>query len=209
MNTPDASAGDDTNGLRTSVSSNLKRFPRLPASARGIPAAVALVVFDSGDGSACLPIFVRAAGLASHPGQVALPGGKVEIGERPIEAALRELHEELGLAVDDGAVLGLLDDFDTFSGFTITPVVVWGGATMSNLEPSADEVAQLFFLTLEDLSAAVARARRGTSRAFCLELPWGLVYAPTAAILYQFSEVALDGRPSRVNDFYQPPFARR
>lgn len=154
-------------------------------------------------------MFVRSASHSRHAGQFALPGGKVDSGESANAAAIRELREELGLAVGGQAILGSLDDFDTQSGFTITPVVIWGGATMGDLEPSNDEVAQLFFLTLVELQSAVAGARRGTSRAFCLELPWGPVYAPTAAILYQFSEVALHGRPSRVNDFYQPPFARR
>jgi 8-oxo-dGTP pyrophosphatase MutT (NUDIX family) len=154
-------------------------------------------------------MFVRAAGLASHPGQFALPGGKLDPGEGPEAAALRELREELGLAVAGDAIIGLLDDFDTRSGFTITPVVVWSGAGADALEPSDDEVAQLYLLHFDDLRSAVAGARRGTSRSFCLELPWGPIYAPTAAILYQFSEVALDGRPTRVNDFYQPPFARR
>lgn len=79
---------------------------------------------------------------------------------------------------------------------------------MIELEPSAAEVAELFFLKLE-VRTAVGSARRGTSRSFCVELPWGPVYAPTAAILYQFSEVALNGRATPVNDFYQPPFARR
>jgi len=156
-----------------------------------------------------MPLFVRAAGHGHHPGQVALPGGKLDGGEHAEAAALRELREELGLTVEENAVLGSLDDFYTRSGFTVTPVVVWSGAGAVDLEPSTDEVAQLFLLTLQDLRAAVVAARRGTSRAFCLELPWGRIYAPTAAILFQFSEVALHGRPTRVNDFYQPPFARR
>lgn len=156
-----------------------------------------------------MPMFVRAAGLTRHPGQFGLPGGKVDRGEGPERAAIRELREELGLTVDSGAVLGLLDDFDTKSGFTMTPVVIWGGAPAANLDPSRHEVAQLFLLTMPDLRSAVAGARRGTSRAFCLELPWAAIYAPTAAILYQFSEVALDGRPTRVKDFYQPPFTHR
>jgi 8-oxo-dGTP pyrophosphatase MutT (NUDIX family) len=195
--------------VRGNIASNLQLFRRVPASEPLVPSAVAVVVLDDGNDAACIPLFVRAAGLASHPGQFALPGGKVDRGESAETAALRELREELGLAVSHDGILGSLDDFDTRSGFTITPVVVWGGSAAAELEPSPGEVAELFLLTLADLRSAVGSAKRGTSRAFCLELPWGPVYAPTAAILYQFSEVALDGRPSRVNDFYQPPFTRR
>lgn len=196
-------------GLRTGIASNLRTFERLPARQPLILAAVAIVVLPDGRGGGCIPLLVRAAGLARHPGQFALPGGKLNRDEQAEAAALRELHEELGLAVSQGDVLGTLDDFDTRSGFTITPVVVWSDSNAADLRPSPDEVAELFLLKLADLRTAVAGARRGTSRAFCLELPWWPVYAPTAAMLYQFSEVAMDGRPSRVNNFYQPPFARR
>lgn len=170
---------------------------------------MAVVLLENGDGEASIPLFVRASGLASHPGQFALPGGKLHSGERAEDGARRELSEELGLVAGSEAILGLLDDFDTRSGFTITPVVMWSRAAVTELQPSAAEVAELFLLKLADLRSAVGRAKRGTSRAFCLELPWGPVYAPTAAMLYQFSEIALDGRTTRVNDFYQPPFARR
>lgn len=174
-----------------------------------MPAAVAVVVLEDGAGEACIPVFLRAAGLPSHPGQFALPGGKLHSGEGPEAGAIRELSEELGLFASSDAVIGLLDDFDTQSGFTITPVVMWSSVAAAELQPSSGEVAELFLLRLSDLRRAVGGAKRGTSRDFCLELPWGPVYAPTAAILYQFSEVALDGRATRVNDFYQPPFARR
>ena len=209
MSTPGGGALQRARGLRTTIASNLRVFRRVPASAPLVPAAVAVVVLQDGNGDACIPLFVRAAGLARHPGQVALPGGKLDHDEGAEAAALRELREELGLTVTDDGILGSLDDYETRSGFTITPVVVWSGSNAAGLQPSSEEVAELFLLKLEDLRSAVAGATRGASRAFCLELPWGAVYAPTAAILYQFSEVALDGRPTRVNDFYQPPFARR
>jgi 8-oxo-dGTP pyrophosphatase MutT (NUDIX family) len=199
----------DVGDLRRAMASNLQQFQRLPAPAPRIPAAVAVVVIEDGENEACIPLFVRAAGLASHPGQVALPGGKLDRGEPAETGALRELHEELGLNASPDTILGSLDDYDTQSGFTITPVVVWSDSAAAALHPSAGEVAELFLLTLPELRSAVAGSDLGTSPNFCLELPWGPVYAPTAAILYQFSEVALDGRPSRVNDFYQPPFARR
>jgi 8-oxo-dGTP pyrophosphatase MutT (NUDIX family) len=170
---------------------------------------VAIVVLEDDDGEACIPVFMRAAGLSRHPGQFALPGGKLHSGELAEAGAIRELGEELGLSAPSDAVIGLLDDYDTRSGFTITPVVMWSSAGVTDLQPSAGEVAELFLLRLQDLRSAVGSARRGASRSFCLELPWGPIYAPTAAILYQFSEVALDGRTTRVKDFYQPPFARR
>jgi 8-oxo-dGTP pyrophosphatase MutT (NUDIX family) len=184
-------------------------FERIAAPKPLVSAAVSVVVLENGGGKASIPLCLRPAGLARHPGQFALPGGKLHSGESPEAGALRELSEELGLVAGGDAALGLLDDFDTRSGFTITPVVVWSGAAAAELAPSAAEVAELFLLELGDLRSAVSSAKRGTSRAFCLELPWGPVYAPTAAILFQFSEVALDGRSTRVNDFYQPPFARR
>ena len=167
------------------------------------------MILEDGDGEASIPLLLRPAGLASHPGQFALPGGKLQSGESAEAGALRELSEELGLVAGGDAILGRLDDFDTRSGFTITPVVMWSRAAVAELRPSPAEVAELFLLKLADLRSAVGRAKPGTSRAFCLELPWGPVYAPTAAMLYQFSEVALDGRATRVIDFYQPPFARR
>jgi 8-oxo-dGTP pyrophosphatase MutT (NUDIX family) len=204
-----AAPGKASIELRAEIATNLGRFERIPTSAPGIPAAVALVVMHDAGGRAVMPMFVRAAGLTRHAGQFGLPGGKLDRGEGPEDAAIRELREELGLEVEDGAVLGLLDDFDTQSGFTMTPVVIWGGATVANLDPSRHEVAQLFLLTMPDLRSAVAGAARGASEDFCLELPWAAIYAPTAAILYQFSEVALDGRSTRVNDYYQPPFTRK
>jgi hypothetical protein len=64
-------------------------------------------------------------------------------------------------------------------------------------------------IPLSDLQATVSRAKPGPSQAFSLKLPQVEVYAPTAAILYQFSKVALDGRAVRVSDFYQPPWTHR
>ena len=192
--------------LRSTIEANLRGFPRAGSMGTLAPAAVAVVVMD-GRGTPRVPIFQRPSDMSRHAGQMALPGGRVHDGESAEECAIRELHEELGLDVRPRDVIGLLDDFDTRSGFTITPVVIWADVQTDELHPSKFEVARLFEIEIVDLRAAVSAAKPGN--AFSLRLEQFEVFAPTAAILYQFSEVALNGRAARVGDFYQPPFTHR
>ena len=187
------------------MEANLRRFERAGSPQARVAAAVAAVVVEQA-GEPCVPIFQRTSRMRRHASQMALPGGRVHEGESVERCAIRELHEELGLEVDEDGVLGLLDDFDTRSGFTITPVVMWSGADAAGLHPSREEVAHLFVVPLRDLRRAVAAAPPGLSDSFSLRLRQVEVFAPTAAILYQFSEVALDGRAVRVADFFQPPW---
>jgi len=169
---------------------------------------VAIVVLDDGRHPA-IPIFQRTSNMSRHASQMALPGGRLHDGEDAAACAIRELHEELGLAASSEDVVGLLDDFDTRSGFTITPVVIYSGAAAAALQPSGFEVALLFVIRLEELRFAATHISHGASSDFSLQLQQVQVFAPTAAILYQFSEVALEGRSVRVADFYQPPFTHR
>src|ERR1700744_204155 len=85
-------------------------------------------------GGAAFLLCRRASRLRSHAAQWALPGGRVDPGETAVDAALRELREELGIELVDSAVLGILDDYPTRSGYVIPPVIVWGRA---GLEPRA------------------------------------------------------------------------
>lgn len=196
------------NALRGVITTNLERFDRIASPAPLTLAAVAIVVLNDRS-NPCIPLLLRAPDLSRHAGQMALPGGKVNPGEHADDAALRELREELGLDASADGIVGSLDDYETRSGFTITPVVVWSYASAADLKPARDEVAHVYMITLGELVRAVERAMPGTSESFRLGFNFGEVYAPTAAILYQFSEVALDGRSPRVNDFYQPPFTHR
>jgi len=90
----------------------------------------------------------RPSNMRSHPGQVALPGGKLDAGEGPVEAALREAHEELGIAPASARVIGESDRYFTGSGFAITPVLATVPPDLE-LNPNPAEVAQWFEAPLD------------------------------------------------------------
>src|SRR5258706_197476 len=105
-------------------------------------------------GRAALILTGRAEHLRTHAGQWALPGGRIEAGEAPEHAALRELAEEVDLVLDpSSAILGRLDDYVTRSGFMITPVVVWAGAARG-LRPNPSEVQSIHRIPIEEFGRA-------------------------------------------------------
>jgi 8-oxo-dGTP pyrophosphatase MutT (NUDIX family) len=106
------------------------------------PAAVLVPVIARPDGATVL-ITRRSDSLASHTGQIALPGGRLDPGETAVEAALREAFEEVTLDPAAVEVLGLGDAYETGTGFLITPVVGWL-AEPPVTTPSPDEVAEVF-----------------------------------------------------------------
>ncbi|HEX6078247.1 MAG TPA: CoA pyrophosphatase [Methylomirabilota bacterium] len=175
-------------------------------------AAVAEVLVADDDGRACFLITRRAATLRNHTGQWALPGGRIDTGETAEDAALRELREEVGLTLQPAAVLGLLDDYGTRSGYLITPVVVWGG-TARTLVPNPAEVAKVFRVPLDDLEGRdvprLVSIPESDRPVIQLPLLGTLIHAPTAAVVYQMREVVVHGRPTRVNHFEQPVWAWR
>ena len=199
---------------RRNIAAHCADFARLPA---GEPApalkraAVAIALVAAGDvsGATALLLTRRAADLRAHGSQWALPGGRCDPGETPVAAALRELHEEVGLGLAPDAVLGLLDDYPTRSGYLITPVVVWA-ATDAALSLNPAEVASVHLIALSDIErpeafdfTAISESDRRVIR---FHLAGQLIHAPTAALIYQFREV-LAGRATRVAELEQPVFA--
>lgn len=187
-------------------------------------AAVALVVVEEGHGAEAygitrlaqwsaapaLLLTLRAGGLRQHAGQWALPGGGMDAGESAEQAALRELREEVGLAIGDDAILGRLDDYATRSGYVITPVVVWAGAARA-LQPNPQEVASVHRVPVTELMRSDApiidRIVQSPRPVLRMPLGSGWIAAPTAAFLYQFREVCIAARATRVAHFDQPLFA--
>ena len=106
------------------------------------PAAVLIPVIAGPEGARVL-MTRRADSLASHTGQIAFPGGRLEPGETAVEAALREAFEEVALDPALVEVLGVGDAYDTGTGFLVTPVVGWLTETPAT-QAALDEVAEVF-----------------------------------------------------------------
>jgi 8-oxo-dGTP pyrophosphatase MutT (NUDIX family) len=173
-------------------------------------AAVAIVLVETAGGSeTALLLTLRASGLRAHSNQWALPGGRCDPGETPVQAALRELHEELGLQLTPADVIGILDDYPTRSGYLITPVLMWAQHS-ATLNPNPDEVASVHRIALAEIARAGAFdfvAIPQSHRRVVRYSHFGhYIHAPTAALIYQFSEV-LAGRDTRVAELEQPVFA--
>jgi 8-oxo-dGTP pyrophosphatase MutT (NUDIX family) len=186
-----------------------RAHPSEPAPAlKRAAVAFALTAADAGGGTAFL-LTRRAAGLRAHSNQWALPGGRCDQGETQAEAALRELHEELGVNLSEGDVLGLLDDYPTRSGYLITPVVVWV-TTGAAISPNPDEVASVHRIGLDEIEREDAFSfttiPESTRRVIRFHHGGQFIHAPTAALIYQFREV-LAGRDTRVAELEQPVFA--
>jgi 8-oxo-dGTP pyrophosphatase MutT (NUDIX family) len=213
--------------FRQAVQSRLQGFEvRTLDGHNSQAAAVAVAITECGRGAelpgmpvhtewsdeAALVVTRRAMTLRRHAGQWALPGGRIDAGETAEQAALREMTEEVALCLDPSAILGRLDDYATRSGFVITPVVVWAGAA-NELQAQQAEVHSAHRLPVAELLRADAPMLSPLpgSEHPVLRMPVGhsWIAAPTAAILFQFSEVCLRNRPTRVAHYEQPTFAWR
>ena len=196
--------------VKDTVAARVAGFPRVAADRPDLKQAAVAVCVTLHEGRPCLLLTRRAARLRAHAGQWALPGGRREAGETAVDGALRELAEEVGLVLDAGSVLGLLDDYVTRSGYVMTPVACWAGPT-GQLTGSEAEVASVHQVPLADLDVEPRFISIPESAAPVVQLPLlgDYLHAPTAAIVHQFCRIACRGEIQRVAHYEQPVFAWR
>ncbi|MER5392120.1 CoA pyrophosphatase [Saccharopolyspora sp. NPDC002686] len=207
---PDPALPTDPDAARRLVAERLDQFPTTDIPLLNRRSAAVAVALASEGGELGVWVTRRSSTLRAHAGQFALPGGRVDPGENAVQAALREMREELGVSAAEHDVLGRLDDYATRSGYVITPIVVWIGEA-PQLAPNPDEVACVDLVPLADLDVAPRFVQIAESDRPVIQLPLldTLIHAPTAAVLHQFREVVLHDRHTRVADLEQPLFAWR
>ena len=152
------------------------------------PAAVLVPVIARPEGATVL-LTRRSDSLASHTGQIAFPGGRLDPGETAVEAALREAWEEVALNPPAVEILGLGDAYETVTGFIVTPVVGWL-AEPPLVKPSPDEVAEVFEAPWDFLMDSANHRRdfydpESGPRRWFWAMPWRerYIWGATAAIV--------------------------
>ena len=165
----------------------------LPEGRRLRPAAV-LVALMQDERGAHVILTRRSAALKHHPGQIAFPGGKIDAGDDgPVDAALREAEEEIGLRRSNAEILGSLPLHETVTGFTVTPILarirepfLW--------HPEAGEVDEVFAVPLAHVADPAnymieGRIWRGHLRRYYV-VPWGpyYIWGATARILRRLAD---------------------
>ena len=165
---------------------------------------------DGTAGGAAVLLTRRGSRLSAHARQWAFPGGRIDAGESPMEAAIRELSEEIDVTVTEADLLGRLDDYPTRSGYVISPFVFWAPADAEPV-PNPGEVESVHRIGIRELLRPDSPrfVEIPESERPVVQVPIGgdLIHAPTGAVLYQFRAVGLDGASVRVDELEQPVFA--
>jgi 8-oxo-dGTP pyrophosphatase MutT (NUDIX family) len=164
-------------------------FPELRAAAT-VEAAVLVAVTDREEPGVILT--VRRDDMRTHAGQIAFPGGRIDPGEKAVEAALREASEELGLHPSAVDIVGSIDVYRTVTGYVVVPVVGVVPPDLA-LEPHEREVADWFEAPLAFLLDPANQQRRaalfeGRERHY-YEIMWDgrRIWGATAAMIVNVS----------------------
>lgn len=150
-------------------------------------AAVLIPVVDRPEGLSVV-LTRRSDTLSSHSGQIAFPGGRLDPGEGPVEAAVREAWEEIGLEPSLVEPLGLSTRYETVTGYVVTPVVGLVRPDFS-VTPNPAEVAEVFEAPFAFLMDPANHRKdfyeRAGARRWFYAMPWGekYIWGATAGML--------------------------
>lgn len=197
--------------LRARMAANMAGFERREIDPQGLRAAAVAILVSPHRKRRTFVLTRRALTMRRNAGNFALPGGNFEPGEDAVAAAVRETAEELGVRIGREAAMGLLDDFQTLGGHRVTPVVFWCEDELA-IHPDPVEVHKVWRIPLTELDHPRSPRRLpregGGPPILQMRLAGKWVNAPTAAWLYQFREVALHGRATRLDGVGQPEWTR-
>ena len=165
----------------------------------GRPAAVLCALFEEA-GEAHVILTRRSSRLRSHTGEVSFPGGRLDPGEAPLAAALREATEEVGLDPESVEILGQLSPLSTFSSLAVITPFVGVVPLRPVLRPNPAEVERAFAVSLAELmSDGVYRAElwelpgQGWREMNFFDLIGDTVWGATAHMLRELLEMVLEG----------------
>lgn len=159
------------------------------------PSSVLLLLFIEDD-ELFVCLIKRPATMKHHAGQVALPGGRHEPGETPLETALRETWEEIGITADKIEILGSLSElFVDVSGFLIHPFVGWLKEKPAfKTNPAEVEKTLLFplFRFRDKLDETELETVSGKLNVPCFHFEGEIIWGATAMILAEFFDAVED-----------------
>jgi len=169
---------------------------QLAAAQPGRPAAVLLLIVNHPQSPAVV-FTQRTAHLADHAGQISFPGGRADEGDAsPERTALREAEEEIGVAPDRVEILGKLPEYNTGTGYRVTPIVGWAEPPL-NFDPDPHEVADIFevplaFLLDEGNHRYESAFFKGRMRKYWA-MPYGerFIWGATAGMLVTFHRILI------------------
>lgn len=177
---------------------HLEDMPELPPTMPIVPAAVLVPLVDRPAGLTIL-LTRRTDHLSAHAGQISFPGGRCDSPDQtPLETALRETEEELGLPRENVTVLARLDNYLVGTGYRITPLIGLVAPPLA-LAPDPHEVAEVFELPLEHALEASRYTREsrliaGVERRFnVLRFGDHYIWGATASILVNLRHALTGG----------------
>ena len=177
---------------------NLSDGFRLPGREGAPTPAAVLIPLVNRPGGLQVLLTQRSADLPDHPGQISFPGGRVDPADASFAAAaLREANEEVGLPAPNVTVLGHLSEYETVTGYRVTPVVGWVEPPLE-LTPDPVEVADIFEVPLSFVLDPANQQQHfrmlGTTRRDFWAIPYGerYIWGATAAMLLIFDRTLRD-----------------